>query len=176
MSAACATRRHHHHRRGDDRDQRRGHPAGDLVPFFIVVGILFLVARPVAAIVAFFWGLSLAGRFARRVVEPEIRRHYVERETERGLRREVPRERRERGEEHTREVGALFASVADGIRDPLRGAQGLVRQMGEDPGSPRNVEHARLALGELDKVEASIARLLSVARSRAQGRAAEERA
>jgi signal transduction histidine kinase len=174
MSAACATRRHRHHRH--DRAERDGHPAGDLVPFFIVVGILFLVARPVAAIVAFFWGLSLAGRFARRVALPGIRRHYVERETERGLRREVPRERRERGEQHAREVGALFASVADGIRDPLRGAQGLVRQMGEDPGSPRNVEHARLALGELDKVEASIAQLLSVARSRAQHRAAEERA
>jgi signal transduction histidine kinase len=174
MSAACATRRHaRHHRHGRDRD---GHPAGDLVPFFIVVGILFLVARPVAAIVAFFWGLSLAGRFARRVVEPGIRRHYVERETERGLRREVPRERRERGEAHAREVGALFASVADGIRDPLRGAQGLVRQMGEDPGSTRNVEHARLALGELDKVEASIARLLQVARSRARERGGEERA
>jgi signal transduction histidine kinase len=175
MSAACATRRHRHHRAWN-RAARDGHPAGDLVPFFIVVGVLFLIARPVAAIVAFFWGLSLAGRFARRVVEPEIRRHYVERETERGLSREVPRERRERGEQHAREVGALFASVADGIRDPLRGAQGLVRQMGEDPGSPRNVEHARLALGELDKVEASIARLLSVARSRAQGRAGEERA
>jgi hypothetical protein len=175
MSAACATRRHHH-RRGGDRDERRGHPAGDLVPFFVVVGLLLLVARPVAAIVAFFWGLSLAGRFARRVVGPEIRRHYVERETDRGLRREVPRERRERGEEHAREVGALFASVADGIRDPLRGAQGLVRQMGEDPGSSRNVEHARLALGELDKVEASIARLLHTARSHAHERSREERA
>jgi hypothetical protein len=73
-------------------------------------------------------------------------------------------------------VGALFASVADGIRDPLRGAQGLVRQMGEDPGSPKNVDHARLALGELDKVEASIARLLSTARSHAANRERRERA
>jgi hypothetical protein len=171
MSAACAQRRPFHR-----RDSRRGHRAGDLVPFVLVVGLLFVVARPAAAIVAFVWGLSIAGRFARRVVEPEIRRHYVERETERGLRREVPRERRNLGGEHTRHVGALFASVADGIRDPLRGAQGLVRQMGEDPDSPKNVDHARLALGELDKVEASIARLLQTARSHAADRTRRERA
>ena len=79
MSAAYARRhRSHHH----------AHPSGDLVPFFVVVGLLLVVARPAAAIVAFIWGLSIAGRFARRVVEPEIRRHYVERETERTLRRE----------------------------------------------------------------------------------------
>ena len=167
MSAAYARRhRSHHH----------AHPSGDLVPFFVVVGLLLVVARPAAAIVAFIWGLSIAGRFARRVVEPEIRRHYVERETERTLRREVPRERRNLGEEHARHLGALFASVADGIRDPLRGAQGLVRQMGEDPESPKNIEHARLALGELDKVEASIARLLQTARSHAADRHGTERA
>jgi hypothetical protein len=159
------SRAHSHHSR------RHGHPAGDLVPFVLVVALLFVVARPVAVIVAFVWGLKLAGRFAHRVVEPEVRRHWVERETERTLRREVPRERRNLGEEHTRHVGALFASVADGIRDPLRGAQGLVRQMGEDPSSPKNIDHARLALGELDKVEASIARLLSTARLHAAERA-----
>jgi signal transduction histidine kinase len=144
-----------------------------LVPFVLTVAVLSLVARPVAAVVAFLWGLALAGELARRVVEPELQRRFVEREAARGLRRAVPRERRSLAEEHTRELGALFASVADGIRDPLRAAQGLVRQMGEAPDSPLNADHARLALGELDRVERSVAQLLRFARASALERSRE---
>jgi signal transduction histidine kinase len=135
--------------------------------YLLVVAVLALVARPLAAVVAFLWGLALAGEFARGVVEPELQRRFVEREAARGLRRAVPRERRHLREDHAREVGELFSSVVDGIRDPLRAAQGLVRQMGEDPGAAANVDHARLALGELDRVERSIAHLLREARSHA---------
>jgi signal transduction histidine kinase len=140
--------------------------------YLLVVAALALFARPLAAAVAFLWGLALAGEFARGVVEPELQRRFVEREAARGLRRAVPRERRSLGEDHAREVGALFTSVADGIRDPLRAAQGLVRQMGEDPAAAANVDHARLALGELDRVERSIADLLRTARGHAAQRGA----
>jgi signal transduction histidine kinase len=143
-----------------------------LVPYLLTVAVLAVVARPLAAVVAFLWGLALAGELARRVVEPELQRRFVEREAARGLRRAVPRERRSLGEEHTRELGALFAAVADGIRDPLRAAQGLVRQMGEAPDSPHNADHARLALGELDRVERSVAQLLRFARQSALERSA----
>ena len=135
--------------------------------YLLVVAVLALVARPAAAVVAFLWGLALAGEFARGFLEPELQRRFVEREAARGLRRAVPRERRHLREDHAREVGELFSSVVDGIRDPLRAAQGLVRQMGEDPGAAANVDHARLALGEIDRVERSIAHLLREARNHA---------
>jgi hypothetical protein len=143
-----------------------------LVPYVLAVGLLAAVARPLGAVLALLCCLALAGELARHWLEPRARHRRVERETERGLRRAVPRERRSLEEEHAREVGALFASVADGIRDPLRAAQGLVRQMGEDPASPANVDHARLALGELDRVERSIAHLLRAARRSAAERGA----
>ena len=157
------------HGSGERRFARR------VLRFLLVVAVLSLVARPVAAVVAFLWGLALAGEFARGFLEPELQRRFVEREAARGLRRAVPRERRSVREEHAREVGALFSSVAAGIRDPLRAAQGLVRQMGEDPSAPANVDHARLALGELDRVERSIAHLLREARSHAAERGAGAR-
>jgi hypothetical protein len=142
--------------------------------FLIVVAVLAAVARPVAAVVAFLWGLALAGEFARGFLQPELQRRFVEREAARGLRRAVRRERSSMRVDHAREVGALFSSVAEGIGEPLRAAQGLVRQMGEDPGAPANVDHARLALGELDRVERSIAHLLREARSHAARRGADE--
>jgi len=154
-------------RSGASRERRF---ARRVLRYLLVVAVLALVARPVAAVVAFLWGLALAGEFARGVVEPELQRRFVEREAARGLRRAVPEERRSLREDHARALGTLFGSVAEGIRDPLRAAQGLVRQMGEDPSAPANVDHARLALGELDRVEQSIAHLLREARLRAARR------
>jgi hypothetical protein len=143
--------------------------ARQLLHYGVVVAVLAVVARPAAVMVAFIWGLSLAGRILRRVVEPRLEQRLVEREASRALHRAVPQERRHLEEAHVREVGGLYASIADGIRDPLRAAQGLVRQMGEDPTAAVNVDHARLALRELDRVEASVAELRrATARARAE--------
>jgi len=147
--------------------------AQHLVPYVLTVALLAVVARPVAAVVAFLWGLALARELARQVAVPELQRRFVERAAARGLRRAVPRERRSVGQEHTRELGALFASVAEGIRDPLRAAQGLVRQLGEAPDSAHHADHVRLALGELDRVERAVAQLLRFARESALERSAE---
>lgn len=154
------------------------HPriAERLVPYLLTVGVLAVISRPLAAVVAFLWGLALAGELARGVAVPELRRRVVEREAARGLRRVVPRERRSLRGEQTRELGALFASVAEGIRDPLRAAQGLVRQLGEAPGGAHHADHVRLALGELDRVEHAVAELLRFARQSAVGRGAGDAA
>jgi hypothetical protein len=45
--------------------------------------------------------------------------------------------------------------------------------MGEDPGSPRNLDCARLALREIDRLERSVSRLLAEAREAARRRGAE---
>lgn len=145
------------------------HPrvAERLVPYLLTVALLAVVSRPLAGVVGFLWGLALAGELARGVAVPELRRRVVAREAARGLRRAVPHERRSLRGEQARELGALFASVAEGIRDPLRAAQGLVRQLGDDPGGAHHADYVRLALGELDRVEHAVAELLRIARQSA---------
>jgi hypothetical protein len=49
-----------------------------------------------------------------------------------------------------------------------------VRQMGEDPASARNVDCARLALREIDRLERNVSRLLAEAREAARRRGSEE--
>jgi signal transduction histidine kinase len=76
----------------------------------------------------------------------------------------VREERRSLAHEHVRELEELSASIAHEIRNPITAAKSLVQQLGEDSGSPENVEYARVALEELDRVERSISHLLRYAR------------
>jgi len=76
----------------------------------------------------------------------------------------VVHERRQLEGRHTRSIEQLSASLAHEIRNPITAARSLVAQMGEDPSRPENVEYARVALEELDRVERSISHLLRFAR------------
>jgi signal transduction histidine kinase len=76
----------------------------------------------------------------------------------------VTRSRRELEGRHARSLEALSASIAHEIRNPITAAKSLVQQLGEDPGSGENVEYAKVALAELERVERSISHLLRFAR------------
>ncbi len=167
MTAAACTA---HRSRAFHRAPRRAHAVERAVKLALVVAVLAVVSRPLAAVVALLGGLVLAGAFARRETHAPLR------PSERPATPATPQARaRARGPaDDDAELGSLLASLADGIRDPLRAAQGLVRQMGEDPESPRNVDCARLALREIDRVERNVSRLLAEAREAARRRGAAE--
>jgi two-component system sensor histidine kinase AtoS len=80
------------------------------------------------------------------------------------VQRGVSRERRQLADEHSQRLEELSASIAHEIRNPITAAKSLVQQMGEDPASRDNVEYAKVALDELDRVERSISHLLRFAR------------
>jgi signal transduction histidine kinase len=58
----------------------------------------------------------------------------------------------------------LSSTIAHEIRNPIAAAKSLVQQMGEDPQSVENVEYAKVAIDELDRVEKRISHLLKYAK------------
>jgi len=136
-----------------------------LVAYGSVCTFLLFVAgfRP-AFIVALSWGIGVAFHYFGAVVAPDLRRRVLEREVRRQIRTDAPRERRSVSDRHVRSLEELAAGVAHEIRNPVTAAKSLVQQMGEDPGSAENVEYAKIALDELDRVERSVAHLLRYAR------------
>jgi two-component system sensor histidine kinase HydH len=117
-----------------------------------------------AVIVALAWGIGLAAHGFFGVVGPEMREEMIEAEVKRRLEAEVQLERREMSGAHARSLEHLSASIAHEIRNPITAAKSLVQQMGEDPNATENIEYAKLALEELDRVEAKVAHLLRYAR------------
>ena len=73
-------------------------------------------------------------------------------------------ERRHLEGEHHRSLEQLSASIAHEIRNPITAAKSLVQQIEEDPNGPDQVEYARVAVAELERVEKSISHLLRFAR------------
>jgi signal transduction histidine kinase len=138
--------------------------ARDLVQFTLIVGLLWWVMRPAAFVIGVLWGLKLAKQFGRRIVEPALSQRWVEHEVRRQLHREVPERRRQLEGQHARRMEEIAAGVAHEIRNPITAAKSLVQQMGEDPASGENVEYAKVALEELNRVERSISHLLRYAR------------
>src|SRR5262245_64727930 len=61
-------------------------------------------------------------------------------------------------------IDELSSSIAHEIRNPIAAAKSLVQQMGEDPTSVENVEYAKVALDELDRVEHRVSHLLKFAK------------
>jgi signal transduction histidine kinase len=115
-------------------------------------------------VVAFGWGIGLAVHGFVAVVAPELRERWVAADVGREVQSAELRERRVLGDRHARTMEKLSASVAHEIRNPITAAKSLVQQMGEDPSCADNVEYARVAIEELDRVERSIAHLLRYAR------------
>ena len=138
--------------------------ARHLLAYVLVVGFLFMLAKPAAAIVAFGWGIGIAFHVFSQVVAPSLRRRWIEGEVERQVHKSVTRERESQEGERVRSLEQLSASIAHEIRNPITAAKSLVQQMGEDPTAGDNVEYAKVALEELDRVERSISHLLRYAR------------
>jgi two-component system sensor histidine kinase HydH len=131
----------------------------ELVGYVLVVGILSQLLPVIAAIVGFFGGLHLLGHFKDKILYPSLRRRWVDRELV-----SMSAQRRRVGGGHTRRMEELSASIAHEIRNPITAAKSLVEQVGEEPGSDDNVEYARVALEELNRVERSISNLLRFAK------------
>lgn len=117
-----------------------------------------------AMTVALAWGIGLASHGYYAVVAPELRRRWTEDEVGRRLHSTVTTERKSLEGKHARSIQALSASIAHEIRNPITAAKSLVQQIGEDPHAEENVEYAKVALEELDRVERSISHLLRYAR------------
>jgi len=138
-----------------------------LVPYLATCTFLLFVAGPRAAmIVAMAWGIGVACHWFG-VLAPTLRKRWIEQEVHHRLSRTVSKERRVLEGQHARSLEELSASIAHEIRNPITAAKSLVQQMGEDPASHENVEYARVALEELDRVERSISHLLKFAREEA---------
>ncbi len=136
-----------------------------LVPYLAVcVFLLFVAGFRAATIVALAWGIGIACHAFFAIVVPQLRERLIHEEVERRVYRGVTRERRQLADEHGQRLEELSASIAHEIRNPITAAKSLVQQMGEDPGSRDNVEYAKVALDELDRVEKSISHLLRFAR------------
>lgn len=136
-----------------------------LVPYLSVnFFLLFVAGFRTAFVVSLSWGIGLACHFFFALVAPGLRERLVREEVDRQVTTGVNRERRQLADEHAHRLEALSASIAHEIRNPITAAKSLVQQMGEDPRSGENVEYAKVALDELDRVERSISHLLRFAR------------
>jgi signal transduction histidine kinase len=106
------------------------------------------------------WGLGLffhyMGVFGSR--------HLKERYFEPAVAREVQREKTVFQTEKQADISDLTSTIAHEIRNPIAAAKSLVQQMGEDPASVENVEYAKVAIEELDRVERRISHLLRYAK------------
>jgi len=114
-------------------------------------------------IVALAWGIGLSAHGLFAVVVPVMKEDWIEDEARR-LRAVATEGRAAQSQRHNRSLENLSASIAHEIRNPITAAKSLVQQMGEDPHSETNLEYARVALEELDRVESSISHLLRYAR------------
>ena len=130
-----------------------------------------IIALPLLIIVPWAAGIFLmvqAVRFGRQLyrvfVEPQVRERLVKDEVAKQVSYSVHQERRQLEGEHARSLEELSASIAHEIRNPITAAKSLVQQMGEEPDGSDNLEYARVAVGELERVERSISHLLRFAR------------
>jgi two-component system, NtrC family, sensor histidine kinase HydH len=125
--------------------------------FFVVTGTF------ATAVIMLAWGVGLAAHGFFAVATPVLRRRWTQDVQVRAATRAVEARRETEGR-HARSLEVLSASIAHEIRNPITAARSLVAQIGEDPSAPENVEYARVALEELDRVERSISHLLRFAR------------
>jgi len=182
-----------HHSRGAESDSRRDRPVrrrrrpspeeralreaqrranaklsfySHAVAYGSVLALILVASRSlrVTLIVAMAWGIGLALHYFGAVIAPELRRRLVAREVPRQVEEGLTRERRAITDRHVRSLEDLSASIAHEIRNPITAAKSLVQQMGEDPMAVENIESAKVALEELDRVERSISHLLRFAR------------
>jgi signal transduction histidine kinase len=149
------------HRAAEEKTRLASELAG---PALVALVLAMVGLWPVALIVLLIWGRRRFGRAWRAFLEPTIRERFVEREVRREVDATLSHERQALETEHARSMQRLSASIAHEIRNPITAAKSLVQQMEEDPTSRENVEYARVALEELERVERSVSHLLRFAR------------
>jgi len=106
------------------------------------------------------WGVGLFAHYMAVFGGRMVRERYFEP----AVAREVRRETTVIHAEKQASIDELSATIAHEIRNPIAAAKSLVQQMGEDPMSVENVEYAKVALDELDRVERRISHLLKFAK------------
>ena len=106
------------------------------------------------------WGVGIFSHYMAVFGSRVMRERYFEPAVE----REVRRERVALQSEKQASIDVLSSTLAHEIRNPIASAKSLVQQMGEQPTSPDNVEYARVAIDELDRVEKRISHLLRFAK------------
>lgn len=133
---------------------------------FTMVNLFLLATAGFSAtlVVALAWGIGLASHAYSAMVAPNLRKKWIEEEYRLRLGPGTEVARRQLEGRHSKNLETLSASLAHEIRNPITAAKSLVQQMGEDPAAQENVEYAKVALEELDRVERSIAHLLRYAR------------
>jgi signal transduction histidine kinase len=118
----------------------------------------------VSVIVALAWAIGLVCHGFFGVIAPRLRQRWVTSEVDSRLSGHVSDTKRALHDAHVRSVASLSAEIAHEIRNPVTAAKSLVQQIGEDPRSEENVEYARIAAEELDRVERAVSHLLRFAR------------
>jgi signal transduction histidine kinase len=106
------------------------------------------------------WGIGLFSHYMAVFGNRVLRERYFDPAIE----REVRREKVVMQTEKQASIDELSSTIAHEIRNPIAAAKSLVQQMGEDPTSVENVEYAKVALDELDRVERRISHLLRFAK------------
>jgi len=127
---------------------------------FLGVINLFTTRYPWFIWPALGWGIGLFSHYMAVFGSRLLRERFFEPAVERELRRE----RATMQTEKQASIDELSSTIAHEIRNPVAAAKSLVQQMGEDPTSIENVEYAKVALGELDRVERRISHLLKYAK------------
>jgi signal transduction histidine kinase len=156
-------------RTAHENAERKTQLAGDVLWFLGVTLLLLIFIPPVAAIVFIVWGIKVGKQVYDLEIEPRLRERFVEQEVENQVAASLSGQRRVLEGEHRRSLEQLSAAIAHEIRNPITAAKSLVQQVGETPSAPENVEYARVALEELQRVERSVSHLLRFAREEEQG-------
>jgi len=142
---------------------------GHAIRWSVITIALLVFVPPVGVVVLIFGGARQLRNLYRLVIEPKLRRRFIDSEVNRQVRATLSDERQQMVGEHARSMETLSASIAHEIRNPITAAKSLVQQMEEDPTAAENVEYARVALEELHRVERSVSHLLRYAREEEMG-------
>src|SRR5437870_6536874 len=127
---------------------------------FLALINLFTTRYPWFIWPALGWGMGLFSHWMAVFGSHMLRERYFEPAVDRELRRE----RATMQTEKQASIDELSSSIAHEIRNPIAAAKSLVQQMGEDPTSVENVEYAKVALEELERVEHRVSHLLKYAK------------
>jgi signal transduction histidine kinase len=138
---------------------------GHLMSYLGVIGFLALInllttRYPWFIWPALGWGIGLFSHYMAVFGSRAIKERYFDPAVE----REVRREKAVMQTEKQADLSELSSTIAHEIRNPIAAAKSLVQQMGEDPSSVENVEYAKVAIDELDRVERRISHLLKYAK------------
>ena len=121
--------------------ERKTQLAGDALWFLGVTVALFVFVPPIGVIVMLVWGLKLAKEAYELELEPQLRKRFIDQEAEKLVHASLSQQRRDLEGAHAKSLEQLSASIAH-----------------------ENVEYARVALEELQRVERSVSHLLRFAR------------